>query len=116
VVIHGTVRYPQWRRGAVRVDAFDGDHSKHGSQPGIVATMQISMPGDFALTVPADAGKLYLEAAIDEDADGKPGPQDPQGRADRYPVTVGDEDIDGIAVEMKKQAPPPGGKGKKDDF
>jgi hypothetical protein len=119
VTIGGQVAYAGWRFGAVRIDAFDGDHSKHGTQPGIVATTKIARPGDFSLVVPQGVGKVYVEASIDEDADGKPGPQDPQGRAERYPVTVESTAVEGLRITLTKQPPPPGGgkdKGKPDDF
>lgn len=119
VTVTGKVEFPAWRVGSVRIDAFDGDHSKHGTQPGIVATTKLDRPGDFTLTVAQGVGKIYIEASIDEDADGKPGPQDPQGRAERYPVTVGADAVTGLRIVLTKQPPPPGGgkdKGRPDDF
>ncbi len=118
VEVRGKVSFDAYSRGEVRIDAFDGDHSRHGSQPGIVASIRLPRPGDFVLAVPQGTGKVYVEAAIDEDGDGKPGPQDPQGRAERYPVTVGESPVDGLRINLKKQAPPPSGegKGKGDDF
>ena len=56
----------------------------------------------------AGAGKVYVEASVDEDGDGRPGPQDPQGKADRFPVTVGDEGVDGLEIRLIKREPPPG--------
>ena len=114
--VGGKVEFAAWRVGSVRIDAFDGDHSQHGTQPGIVATTKIDRPGDFHLIIPQGAGKVYIEASIDEDADGNPGPQDPQGRAERYPVTVGTDPVVGLRIALTKQPPPPGGKGKGDDF
>ena len=116
VTISGFVVYSSWRKGGVRVDAFDGDHTRHGTQPGVVATARLDKPGAFSLTVPQNAGKVYVEAVVDEDGDGKPGPQDPMGTAERYPVTVETDPVDGLVVELIKHEPPPGGKKKKDDF
>lgn len=119
VMIDGKVTYDGYRVGSIRVDAFDGDHSKHGTQPGIVATTTIDAPGNFKLVVPLGAGKVYIEASIDEDGDGKPGPQDPQGRAERYPLTVGNQPVEGVRIVLAKQPPPPGGskdKGRGADF
>ena len=66
--------------------------------------------GTFTLKVPAGTGKLYLEAVIDEDGDGRPGPQDPRGTADRYPVTVKTSDVADVLIRLVKHEPP-GGKG-----
>lgn len=112
--VSGNVIFSAWKAGTVRVDAFDGDHTRPGTQPKIVATLRLEKPGPFSLDVPLKAGKVYIEAAIDEDGDGKPGPQEPQGTADRYPVTVSG-DVSGLSVTLTKRAPPPGGKNK-DDF
>jgi hypothetical protein len=116
VAITGTVDYPAWRTGSVRVDAFDGDHSAHGSkQPSVIASVRIDRIGAFSLLVPQGAGKVYVEAAVDEDGDGRPGPQDPQGVADRYPVTVGTETVSGLTIRLVKRPPPAGG-GSASDF
>ncbi len=110
VAVAGTVAYAGWRAGQVRIDAFDGDHTRHGTQPGVVASARLDRPGPFSIDVPQGAGKLYFEAVIDEDGDGKPGPQDPMGTADRYPVTVGTTPITGLTITLKRREPPPGGK------
>lgn len=113
VTISGVIAYAGWKGGEVRIDGFDGDHSKHGLHPAVVTSTRIDRPGPFTLTVAQGLGKLYIEAAVDEDKDGKPGPLDPAGAADRYPVTVGDKDIVGLAITLIKREPPPGaGKGK----
>ena len=79
-----------------------------------MASAEATGPGPFTMTVPQNAGKLYIEAAIDEDADGKPGPQDPQGNADRFPVTVGASAIDGLTISLIKRPSPE--KGTKSDY
>lgn len=110
VTLAGTVVYPAWTTGTVRVTAFDRDHGKpSGTPPRVVGAAQIDRPGAFTLSVPEDFGKVYLEAAVDEDGDGRPGPLDPQGQADRYPVTVGDDPVSGLEITLKKRPPPPGG-------
>ena len=115
LTVSGVVAYAGWKAGEVRVDGFDGDHSRHGLHPGVVVSTRIDRPGPFTLTVAQGLGKLYIEAAVDEDKDGKPGPLDPMGAADRYPVTVGDKDIVGLTITLVKREPPPGG-GKGKDF
>ncbi len=113
VTVTGVVEYAAWKQGGVRVDAFDGDHTVHGNRPGVVASARIDRPGTFTLTVPAGTGKIYVEAVVDEDLDGRPGPQDPRGTADRYPVTVKSDAVSGLLVRLVKHDAP-GGKGGKD--
>jgi hypothetical protein len=115
VTLSGTVVYPGWSRGSVRVDVFDGDHTVHGTHPGVVASARLDKPGPFSVAVPENAGKLYVEAVVDEDLDGRPGPQDPMGTAERYPVTAGTTPVTGLTVTLVKHAAPGGGP-KKGDF
>jgi hypothetical protein len=115
VKVSGVVVYEGWKSGGVRISAFDADHSAHPkTAPHIVGSSDIAAPGPFAMDVPENAGKVYVEAAVDENGDGRPGPLDPQGVADRYPITIGKSGIDGITVVLTKRDPPPGGAG--EDF
>lgn len=113
VVVSGTVAYPDYTSGSVRITAFDGDHTVHSATPPkVVGSSEMKTPGTFEMKVPLNLGRTFLEAVIDENGDGHPGPQDPQGQADRYPVTVKEADIDGLTITLTKRAPPPdGGKG-----
>lgn len=113
VVVSGTITYPAYTKGTVRITAFDGDHTLHTSTPPkVVGSAEATQPGAFEMKVPLNLGRIFLEAAIDEDGDGHPGPLDPQGQADRYPVTVKEADISGLTITLTKRAPPPdGGKG-----
>ena len=56
-----------------------------------------------------------MEGSVDEDGDGRPSPQEPQGKADRYPVTVGTAPVTDMLIALERRAPPPSGE-KKDDF
>jgi hypothetical protein len=47
--------------------------------------------------------------------DGRPGPQDPQGKADRSPVTVESSPVSGLTVTLTRREPPPGSN-TQDDF
>ncbi len=114
IAVRGDVQFSRWKGGNVRIDAFDGDHSKAGSHPGILANVVVLQPGRFTLLVPQNAGKIFIEASVDEDGDGKPGPQDPQGKADRYPLTAKTTDLTDVLIVLTKREPPPGGN--KDDF
>ena len=109
VTLTGVVTYAEWKSGAVQLTAFDGDHAAGaGGHPKVIGFGTIDRPGPFTVSVPAGAGKVYVEASVDEDGDGRPGPQDPQGKADRFPVTVGDEGVDGLEIRLIKREPPPG--------
>ncbi len=112
VAVSGEVVFAGWTRGAVRITAFDGDHaSGAGSRPKVIAVAQLDRPGAFTVNVAENAGKVYFEAAVDEDGDGRPGPLDPQGKADRFPVTVGEDPVGGLEIELTRREPPPGGRG-----
>ncbi len=111
VQVSGTVIYDAWKQGEVRIDAFDGDHSIHGTHPGVIASTRIPKPGPFTISVPEGAGKLYIEAVVDENLDGRPGPQDPMGAAERYPVTVAKTAIGGVAIRLVKHEAPTDRKG-----
>jgi hypothetical protein len=112
VEVRGSITWAGWRAGEVKITAFDGDHSGAAGAraPKVVAFASVPRPGAYTLLVPQDAGKVYLEAAVDIDGDGRPGPLEPQGRADRYPVTVGRAAIDGVDIALKEREAPPGRK------
>ncbi|MEN9787545.1 MAG: hypothetical protein RLZZ299_2809 [Pseudomonadota bacterium] len=108
VRVTGTVTYAAWTRGDVRLAAFDSDHAlRSGTPPRVLAFATVSRPGPFVLELPRNAGPVYVEASVDLDGDGKPGPLDPQGRADRFPVSVGTVPVEGLRIELRRAAPPP---------
>ncbi len=110
VAVKGAVIWAAWRAGEVKITAFDGDHSgaAGAKAPKVVAFASIARPGPYSILVPQNAGKVYLEAAVDADGDGRPGPLEPQGRAARYPVTVGTAVIDGVDIALTQREAPPG--------
>lgn len=116
VQINGDISFSTWKVGQIRVSAFDGPHANQAaSNPKIVGEVRLDQPGPFSLMVPENIGNIYLEAAVDEDMDGRPGPQDPQGTADLYPLSVGNSAVSGVMITLQRREPPPGTK-KKDDF
>jgi hypothetical protein len=111
VDVSGLVAYEGWRTGKVKITAFDGDHSAASNKhPKVVGIAEIDRPGAFSMKVPASVGQIYVEASVDEDDDGRPGPLDPQGQADRFPVTVGTDPIDDLTITLQRREPPPGKK------
>lgn len=112
VAVSGEIVYADWRAGSIRITAFDGDHAlTTGKRPNVIAFADVDRPGPFLLNVPEKAGKVYIEAALDENGDGRPGPLDPQGQADRFPVTVAEKPVSGVEIRLKRREPPPGGRG-----
>lgn len=115
VTISGDVVWADWKTGRVRVTAFDADHaSRPKTPPQILAATELDRPGSFTIEVPENAGKVYMAAEVDENGDGRPGPLDPQGNADRFPISVSTSDIAGLTISLSKRDPPPGGIG--EDF
>lgn len=116
VALSGTIDFNAWTAGHVRITVFDGDHSRPSATPPRVLGMaEVARPGPFTVSVPLGAGKVYIEGSVDEDADGRPGPQEPQGKADRYPVTVGSDPVSDLVVTLDRRAAPPTGE-KRDDY
>ncbi len=115
VAVSGEVVFAAWKGGRVKVSAFDGDHAAAaGGRPNVIGMTELDRPGPFVVAIAEGAGKVYFEAAIDEDGDGRPGPLDPQGNADRFPVTISDDAVGGLRIALTRREPPPGGRG--EDF
>ncbi|MES2644790.1 MAG: hypothetical protein V4850_35210 [Myxococcota bacterium] len=115
VKVSGTVVFAEWKGGRVKITAFDGDHgAAAGGHPDVIGMADLDRPGAFVLAVREGAGKVYIEATVDEDGDGRPGPLDPQGKADRFPLTVATAPVDGLRISLTRRDPPPGGRG--EDF
>lgn len=105
VKIRGTVVFPDYTGGPVRVDLFDGDHSNIGGpRPGIVTRVQMDKPGPFEVSV-AQGTKVWISASNDEDDDGRPSPLEPFGDYSRNPLTA-DEDSSGVQIVLSKREPP----------
>lgn len=115
VKVSGTVVFAGWKGGRVKITAFDGDHgAAAGGHPKVIGMAELDRPGAFVVPVAQGAGKVYFEASIDEDGDGRPGPLDPQGKADRFPLTVAASAVEGLTITLVRREPPPGGRG--EDF
>ncbi len=112
VRVSGTVVYGAWTRGRVRITAFDSDHQAHPvTPPQVVGSVSIDRPGAYEMLVPVGKGKVYVEATVDEDGDGRPGRLEPVGTPSRYPVTIGEKAVEGLDVTVAPVAPPPGSGG-----
>ncbi|MCK6501968.1 hypothetical protein L6R53_00950 [Myxococcota bacterium] len=107
MTLRGEVRLPDYDLGSVRLDIFDGDQKNlEGARPSVVAVVNLERPGPFEVQVPASAARVWLGAYVDEDLDGRPGPQDPSGWYVGNPVLT-DGGADGIVIELVRQPPPP---------
>ncbi len=112
VRVAGTVVFAGWTKGRVRITAFDSDHQAHPvTPPQVVGAVTIDRPGAYELLVPAGKGKIYVEATVDEDGDGRPGRLEPAGTPSRYPVTIGESAVTGLDIDVARVAPPPGSGG-----
>ena len=67
-------------------------------------------PGTFEIQVVAGQGPVYLNAYNDANQDGAPSRDEPSGSCTQNPVEVGDADINGLQIVLKKEVipPPPG--------
>ncbi len=107
MVISGEVRLADYDMGTVRIDVFDGDQKDlDGPRPSVVAVAQLDRPGPFTINVPASKPAIWIGAYVDEDLNGRPGPQDPSGWYSGNPVDT-EGGAEGLIIELERQAPPP---------
>ena len=105
--ITGTISLSDYELGQVHVDVFDGDQQKlEGKRPSVVATLRLDQPGPFTVQVPVSDTQVWIGAFVDEDLDGRPGPQDPSGwyRGNPVDTTGGAAEVD---IVLERQPPPP---------
>ncbi|RME28365.1 MAG: hypothetical protein D6798_02595 [Deltaproteobacteria bacterium] len=95
VTISGTIDYDGDH--LVDVDLFKTDPEAPGGRS--VAGKLKLKPGEFSFTAPKDFGPLELEAFVDLEGDG-PSADDPAGRYEGNPLTVGSSDIDGVVIRI----------------
>jgi len=103
VEIHGEVRYAG--EGMVDIDLFQPDPTQPGGRRALGKIRQPA--GPFTLTVPRNLGALTVEACADLAGDGPTPGSDPTGGFPGNPLTVGDDDIDGVVIELSAPAAPP---------
>jgi hypothetical protein len=97
VTIRGTITSPQ--DGSVDVDVRTPDPKAPGGVKGH-GKLLVDRPGPFELAVPADLGKVELQAFQDPDANG-PGGEDPFAQVI---LEIEDEDVDGVLFELEPGA------------
>ena len=108
ITISGTVNVEGWSGKKVRIDIFDGDQRNIGGQrPSVIISKTLSKIGSFDIDLPQSDTQLWIGAYIDEDEDGRPGPQDPSGWYASNPVSAS-KDHSGITVNLNvPDAPSP---------
>ena len=99
VEISGEIKVKNWSQKPIRVNVFDGDHQK-GEKAQIVVSEWVKSPGKFSIKIPKSEKAVWLEANIDEDEDGKPGPKDPISWYSKNPLIV-DKDHTGIVLTLE---------------
>ena len=87
IEISGEIKVKNWSQKPIRINVFDGDHQK-GEKAQIVISEWVKTPGKFSLQIPKSEKSIWLEANIDEDEDGKPGPKDPIAWYSKNPLTA----------------------------
>jgi len=102
VSFSGEIRVENWSGKPIRIDIFDGDQRNiGGKRPSVVRSEIITTTGPFTLFVPKSELQLWIGAYIDEDQDGRPGPQDPSGWYSANPVTASSAQTDiSISLEL----------------
>ena len=93
---------------AKKIDIFDGDQQNIGGQrPSVIISKTLSKIGSFEIDLPKSDTQLWIGAYIDEDEDGRPGPQDPSGWYTSNPISAS-KDHSGITVNLNvPDAPTP---------
>ena len=99
IKITGEIKVKNWSKKPIRVNIFDGDHQK-GEKAQIVVSEWVKSPGKFSIVVPKGKKSLWIEANIDEDEDGKPGPKDPIAWYSKNPLSS-DKNHDDITLTLE---------------
>ena len=100
IKIAGTVVVDGWSGKKIRIDIFDGDQQNIGGQrPSVIISKTLSAIGNFEIDLPKSDSQLWIGAYIDEDEDGRPGPQDPSGWYGSNPISAS-KDHSGITVRL----------------
>ncbi len=77
------------------------------SSKGLLVSVPGLEPGAFDVPVPRGVGDVTVTAIGDDNGDGVPTQGEPLGGYMKNPVRVGEEDVDGIEVQIGKSPPPP---------
>jgi len=108
VTLKGRVRYAEYKSGKVRVDVFDGDQRDFSKRPGVVGWAELTAPGDFEVTVPTSAGKVWLSAFNDANGNGAPDDMDPTGHLEDNPIRLSDDTLTGLVIDLEYNPRPEG--------
>ena len=100
ITIKGTIDAHNPNNRPIRIDIFDGDQQNiGGKRPSVVVSTTIEKGTTFEIALPKEEQMLWLGAYIDEDGDGRPGPNDPSGWFSGNPVS-GNQDRSQISLQL----------------
>lgn len=77
------------------------------SSKGLVVSVPGLKPGEFSILVPKSVGEVTVTAIGDDNADGVPTQGEALGGYMKNPITVKDDDITDISIQIGKSPPPP---------
>ena len=98
ITVSGTLVVDEGVTGTVDIDCF-APKADDPDQKDLVNKVKVHQPGAYSMKVPANFGKLILEAFIDSDGDG-PDDSDARGEYAGNPLVVGADDITGVDIEL----------------
>lgn len=89
ITIKGKIEVGNWSGKEIKIDIFDGDQRKiDGDRPSVIVSEILKKQGSFEIHLPQSDKQLWIGASIDEDGDGRPGPQDPSGWYPSNPLSA----------------------------
>jgi hypothetical protein len=98
IKVSGEIHIDNWSGKKIRIDVFDGDQRKiGGNRPSVIISETLNKIGAYSIDLPQSEKELWVGAYIDEDEDGRPGPQDPSGWYISNPLSA-EKNHSGITV------------------
>lgn len=99
VTVSGKVTYDAYAGGNITVTARSYDTQESGS-PKVYVTATIPSPGNFQLKLPADCGKIFIEAANVAAEGGQSEIDSPRGDYEYNPLVIGTSDIGNVNIAL----------------
>lgn len=109
ITLKGEIRYEGYTGGGIQIDVMDGPSAgPKGAQPKVIQLERLSAPGPFTLRLSQGIGDIYVVAFNDADENGRPDREDPRGAYDGNPISIGEDDISEIVLNLAvEEVPPP---------
>ncbi len=108
VTLRGRISMDESIKAKVYIDVFDGDQRNHtGPRPSLVKVIELAGAGDFEITLPVSAKRVWLSAYADLTSDNRPTKGEPTGWFPGNPVFL-DSPPDFISVDLVMESKPVG--------